>query len=340
LGRIGGGAVSKDEASVPEATGCLRPILRVVSGGQTGADRAALDAALECGIEVGGWVPKGRLAEDGVISDIYPNLKEADTQDPARRTELNIRDSDATLILSHGKLIGGSEVTKNKADETRRPCKHIDLGKTVPATRDCITQPQLTREELAAEQSAITEIEEWLSAVKPRVLNVAGPRASEDPGIYDATKRIMEGIFMNQDLEVLLNLRESVLAQCGRWDQIRWQVPSWFCTLGTVCIGFLTQRKDQPYDTTIAKLFFIALATFGSLSFLLLLKLVLYERRVVREYNEYLVKFPVGDRLMKALRIERPFSFDLRLICRTATFWFLVYTLLLVGVFVVFAVKA
>ena len=73
----------------------------VVSGGQTGVDRAALDAALEAGLAVGGWVPRGRLAEDGVIPAKYP-LQECESEDFAVRTELNVRHSDATVILNRG----------------------------------------------------------------------------------------------------------------------------------------------------------------------------------------------------------------------------------------------
>ena len=84
---------------------------RIVSGGQTGADRAALDVAVELAIDCGGWVPRGRLAEDGVIPDRYAGLVEADDERPAVRTALNVRDSDATLILSHGELTGADFVT-------------------------------------------------------------------------------------------------------------------------------------------------------------------------------------------------------------------------------------
>jgi len=86
-------------------------IRKIVSGGQTGADRAALDVALDLGITCGGWVPKGRLAEDGEIPVDYPNLVEAEDAEPNTRTALNIRDSDATLILSQGELHGGSMFT-------------------------------------------------------------------------------------------------------------------------------------------------------------------------------------------------------------------------------------
>ena len=132
---------------------------------------------------------------------------------------------------------------------------------------------------------------------------------------------------MNENLQVLLNLRESTLAQCGRWDEIRWQVPSWFCTLGTLCLGFVALYKTNASTFHMARLFFGAVGVFGSLCFLLLIKLVLYEIKVISDFNRYLDEFPVGDTLIKALKLRRPFSFEPRRIWRTATFWFLLYIL-------------
>jgi len=150
-------------------------ITRIVSGGQTGADRGALDAAIEAGVAYGGWVPKGRLDENGEIPVSYENLLETDEEDFAVRTALNVRDSDATLILSHGALFGGSALTAEVARKTGKPCLHADLfGKT--------------------EAEAIQQIREWLQEVRPATLNVAGPRASNDPAIHAKTKRIVKGI--------------------------------------------------------------------------------------------------------------------------------------------------
>src|SRR6267142_1460190 len=101
---------------------------RIVSGGQTGADRAALDFALASRIPIGGWVPKGRLAEDGRIPERYAGLVETESADPAVRTARNVRDSDGTLILSHGPLDGGSLFTHREAVRTGRPALHLDLG--------------------------------------------------------------------------------------------------------------------------------------------------------------------------------------------------------------------
>lgn len=138
--------------------------MTIISGGQTGVDRAALDVAIELGLPVWGWVPKGRLAEDGRIPDRYVNLRETDTPDYPRRTFLNVRDSDATLILSNGPLTGGSLFTMETAVKLGRPSLHVDLtGKS--------------------DAAAATAIREWLQKTSPRTLNVAGPRASGDAAI-------------------------------------------------------------------------------------------------------------------------------------------------------------
>ena len=140
--------------------------MKLVSGGQTGADRAALDVALELGIDHGGWVPKGRAAEDGPLPDRY-RVRETPTEDPAERTERNVADSDATLLISHGPLTGGSELTRRFAAELGKPVLHVELSKLgAPEAADRITR--------------------WLGALGCRTLNVAGPRASEEAGIYAA----------------------------------------------------------------------------------------------------------------------------------------------------------
>ncbi len=251
-------------------------------------------------------MPRGRLDENGPIPEKYPNLVEAEGADPANRTKLNVRSSDATLIVSHGPLMGGSELTRKCAVALGKPWKHIDLRR---ATTD----------------AAIENILDWLSEVKPRVLNVAGPRASEDPQIYDATKAILEGVLVDRNLNMLLALRASVLSQCSQWDQIRWQVPAWFCTVGSVSIGIIAYLHAGPI---VEALFFTAVGIFGALCFVLLCKLVTYERQVVSEFNnEAIRRFPTDDHEVRdALEIKRPFEFlGVRLLL-TATFWFIVYT--------------
>ena len=100
---------------------------RVVSGGQTGVDRAALDAAIAVGLEHGGWCPRGRLAEDGVIPSEY-QLRETWSADYPVRTEQNVRDSDGTLILGHGPLQGGTDLTWRMAKRHAKPCFVVDLS--------------------------------------------------------------------------------------------------------------------------------------------------------------------------------------------------------------------
>src|SRR5262245_27112173 len=131
-------------------------VTKIVSGGQTGADRAALDVALSYGLEIGGWVPRGRLAEDGIISARYTGLKESSSKLPAVRTKLNVRDSDATLIVSRGPLTGGSLLTYREANRLKRPVLHIDLLR-IPHPR------------------AVSYVRSWLQIINPATLNVAGP---------------------------------------------------------------------------------------------------------------------------------------------------------------------
>ena len=150
-------------------------VRKIVSGGQTGADRAALDFALEWNISHGGWIPKGRLAEDGRLPEKY-RLKEMNTTDYARRTEQNVIDSDATLIFSHGKLTGGSLLTRKMALKHGRPRLHVDLLKTNSF-------------------SAAQTIHAWIKEQRIGVLNVAGPRQSQDKRIYRATFDILEAAF-------------------------------------------------------------------------------------------------------------------------------------------------
>ena len=134
---------------------------RIVSGGQTGVDRAALDVALQLGVACGGWCPRGRLAEDGVIPDHYP-LIETPSAEYAQRTEWNVRDSDATLILFRGALKGGSALTERLAAQYRRPCLTIDLAGAVDTAA----------------------VAGWLRGHQVRVLNVAGPRQSDNEDVY------------------------------------------------------------------------------------------------------------------------------------------------------------
>ena len=149
-------------------------LARIVSSGQTGVDLAALDAALAAGFPCGGWVPRGRYNEDGPIDPRYP-VQETDRRKLAQRTEWNVRDSDATLILSRGALTGGSALTEKLARQYVKPCLHVDLAALSP-------------------EDAIDRITLWLNAIDGAVLNIAGPRRSNDPEIYALAYRVTEAL--------------------------------------------------------------------------------------------------------------------------------------------------
>lgn len=150
-------------------------IEKIVSGGQTGADRAALDFAIKQKIPYGGWAPKGRLAEDGPLPAKY-KVQEMPTDSYPARTEQNVIDSDGTLIISHGRLTGGSAFTWKIAIQHGKPHLHIDLAKRdiLPAAMDLLN---------------------WVDNNGIRVLNVAGPRKSKDPAIYGAVTEVLKTLF-------------------------------------------------------------------------------------------------------------------------------------------------
>ncbi len=145
----------------------------IVSGGQTGVDRAALDAALAAGLPVGGWCPKGRLAEDGRIADRYP-LQETPSRMYRHRTEWNVRDSDGTLVLYWGELQDGTLATVKLArDKYRRPLLMVNL-----------LEPVSPKEVVA-----------WIERSDIKTLNVAGPRESSRLGIYKMARGYLEQVF-------------------------------------------------------------------------------------------------------------------------------------------------
>src|SRR5262249_54242221 len=133
---------------------------RIISGGQTGVDRAALDVALELGINCGGWCPRGRRAGGGPIPETYP-LGETPWDGYPQRTEWNVRDSDGTLILTQGESDRGTALTVQLAEQKKKPFLVIDLESNWD----------------------IAAVRAWGERHQIRTLNVAGPRASSAPGI-------------------------------------------------------------------------------------------------------------------------------------------------------------
>lgn len=135
----------------------------IVSGGQTGVDRAALDVARLLGLASGGWCPKDRRAEDGPIDRRY-SLRESASRGYAVRTRLNVRDSDGTLVLTRGPARNGTALTIRLARRLRRPVLVVNL--------------------VSARHPEVRAIRHWLRRSRVAVLNVAGPRESRSPGVY------------------------------------------------------------------------------------------------------------------------------------------------------------
>ena len=141
---------------------------KIISGGQTGVDRAALDVALALGIPCGGWCPAGRRAEDGPISDRYP-LRETPSPEYGQRTEWNVRDSDATLIVARRPLSGGTARTLKLARAYGKPYQVADPARFPEVERIC----------------------QWLQSVAPAVLNVAGPRDDPRGQVYRQARKFL-----------------------------------------------------------------------------------------------------------------------------------------------------
>ncbi len=136
--------------------------MKIISGGQTGVDRAALDAAIALKIEHGGWCPQGRKAEDGAIPPQY-HLKETETAEYRDRTERNVKEGDATLILVRKlPLTGGTSFTADLAKTHNKPCLVVNM----------------------TEAGSLKSARTWLQEQHPEILDVAGPRESFEPGIY------------------------------------------------------------------------------------------------------------------------------------------------------------
>jgi hypothetical protein len=167
---------------------------KIISGGQTGADLAALDFAIKFNIPHGGWIPKGRKTEAGCLPLQY-RLKEMETFDYKSRTKQNLRDSQGTAIISRGRLTSGSWLTQSFAKVLGKPNCHINL-----ATRDSF------------EASII--LQSFILENQIEVLNVAGPRASHDPGIYFDVKSILESVLY------------LIFLDSGQEDQIKALVPT------------------------------------------------------------------------------------------------------------------
>jgi len=147
-------------------------VLKIISGGQTGVDRAALDFAIANNITHGGKCPNGRRAEDGVLDEKY-QLTETAESESIHRTRANVQESDGTVVFTHGPLRGGSRITANHASKRHKPCLHLDLKAFTP-------------------EKAAHHLHAWVAKNRIRILNIAGPRASHAPKIYELVMQTLD----------------------------------------------------------------------------------------------------------------------------------------------------
>jgi hypothetical protein len=155
------------------------PVRRIISGGQTGVDRAALDVAIELGLDHGGWCPAGRRAEDGPIDEVY-RLTETDSPEYTARTEKNVIESDATLIVCVGQPSGGTFLTRRLAQRHGKPL-------LVVSPRD---------------RTAARTARQWLIEHAVCVLNVAGPRESTSPGVGELARAFLARVLSPERVNV------------------------------------------------------------------------------------------------------------------------------------------
>ncbi|MGB4101610.1 MAG: putative molybdenum carrier protein [Alphaproteobacteria bacterium] len=214
-------------------------VKKIISGGQTGADRAALDVAIELGVPHGGWCTFGRQAEDGRIDGRY-QLKETPEPNAALRTEWNVRDSDATLVVAHGVLAGGAELSIRKAQEYNKPCLHIDLAN--------LSLPDAAR-----------KVNHWITEEvnDNSILNVAGPRQSEDPKIYFDTMALISSILLPQtnkmaqrNLDIAVQLRAQAQDNYRHWERLLHLTPyAIFALAGAAAII----KSQLGFQTTLLR---------------------------------------------------------------------------------------
>lgn len=160
-------------------------ISKIISGGQTGADRGGLDAALEAGIPIGGFVPKGRIAEDGTVPELYTGMVETLSVSYPARTEANVLTADVTIVFTHGRLSGGSLKTVNLCSKHGKPTMHVDLSAANnPPSR------------VAAWLFFDNEFAERGGEV---IVNIAGQRELKAHGIQGEVKAFMLDLFYEME---------------------------------------------------------------------------------------------------------------------------------------------
>jgi hypothetical protein len=288
--------------------------MKIVSGGQTGVDRAALDAAIDSGLPHGGWVPLGRIAEKEIIPPNYV-LQETPTTDSTIRTEWNIRDSDATLIFAYGELLHGTKLTWELANVLGKPVLMIDLRST-------------------SEDEAVIRVSKWLSFIQPQTLNVAGSRASENSEIYSMVYSALLLVFASvsirspnqrdpHEFEVIKSRYEQALENFRHWDQIRWLVPAWF---STIAAAFTALSKDLSFPLIVIGN--VGLIIFAAICLLLMFNLIRYHNKEVCGFTDLIEKSSLSSFERTTLLINLPFELRGKKLFLTATIYFVIFMIL------------
>ncbi|TNJ42489.1 putative molybdenum carrier protein [Phaeobacter sp. B1627] len=237
--------------------------MKIISGGQTGVDLAALEFAVQRGLRHGGWVPEGRENEDGHISQIYQGLIETHSSEPDERTWLNVGSSDATLIITNGSNSPGTHYTQRVAGELGKPIMHIELS----------GNGQLQRKQLW----------QWIGSINPVVLNIAGPRESEAPGVHEKALA-----FLNEAFPLPSYEPKNYIANIRHWDTIRWIVPFWYLSTTLLVLDGLYSEESALRPLEAALLFAWSIVGLAC-AYLIQRTMVYHDRQremLVREFGE------------------------------------------------------
>ncbi|HVY39144.1 MAG TPA: putative molybdenum carrier protein [Polyangia bacterium] len=286
---------------------------KVISGGQTGVDRAGLDAAIQFGIEIGGTAPRELKAEDGRVPAFYglKDLRWGNAEESvAERTRRNVLDADVTLVITApGVSSRGTDLTIDVARAQQKKWASFQLDPTAT--------PSHLRE-LATEMAAALKLAEG------SILNIAGPRESEANLYWRARECLVEvfAILREQGLvaESRGQQRQEAFELFKHWDSIRWQGPAWLSGTAAVVGSIMSAEGHAGWRELVKQPLFVAacltLGTFGTLCVILQTNLIVYHRRL--------------ERALSGLALPSlPFSFSGKKLWTTASAWLLVYTVAL-----------
>ena len=308
-------------------------IKKVISGGQSGIDRAALDAARMIGVETGGFAPVGLMAEDGPISADYGLTQVSEHNLEASlslRTRLNVLASDTTLILHALECDSpGTTLTLKTAESHAKPYRAFQLEATLPAS---------------GIETLARQIAEWLVMQPGSTLNIAGPRESE-AGLYSTAFGVLKTTFVylkeanaltiesSSDFERGQSYRQELITLFTHWDNIRWQGPAWL-TGSVAVVGSLLSSSEQDKWTSLTShpLFLgitLSLVGFSAVSAILQANLISYHRYLQKAYHEHIATLLLSEQQRLFLLRRLPFTFAGFAVLKTASFWLLIYTLFL-----------